>query len=515
MPDASGLSHTITSDIAASGSATWIGLFQERVRMNPDAVALDHGGTLTSYGTLMERARHMGGVFKAHGLGRGDRVAILSENCPEFVEAEIAAALTGTILACQNWRLAVPELQHCISLVEPKLVLVSQANREKLDQVDCGGAPVVQIGEELEAAIDAADPADPDPALDPEDGMLILYTSGTTGLPKGALISQRAEVNRMAANLADLVWRTGDAFVSWAPMFHMGSTDQQLATLLAGGTVIVIDGLNPAELCRALESYRMGHFVMLPGAYEAFLDHVRARGGLTVKGVGCCGAMADLVPRQHILELMELLDAPFVNSFGSTETGIPPCSAALIWPETVHDPLSKRQSSLCQLRLLDPDRNDVPDGEPGEVAVRGPTIFSGYWNAPETNAKDFKDGWFRLGDLFRRNPDRTYDFVDRAKYMIKSGGENIYPAEIERVLLADARIADAIIVKAKDERWSEVPVAFVAKEDDALTEADVMNLCRANLAGYKRPREVRFINVDDLPRSTSGKIQRHLMEEWV
>ncbi|MEM7189663.1 MAG: AMP-binding protein, partial [Pseudomonadota bacterium] len=246
-----------------------------------------------------------------------------------------------------------------------------------------------------------------------------------------------------------------------------------------------------------------------------FFAHVRARGGVTVKGVGCTGAMADLVPRAHLLELTEMLDAPFVNSFGSTETGIPPCSASLIWPGDTDFSLSKRQSSYCQLRLLDPDGNDVPDGEPGEVAVRGPTIFSGYWNAPETNAKDFKDGWFRLGDLFRRNPDRTYDFVDRAKYMIKSGGENINPAEIERVLLADPRIADAIIVKAKDERWSEVPVAFVAKEDDSLTEGDVMALCRENLAGYKRPREVRFIQVEDLPRSTSGKIQRHLMEGWV
>ena len=222
--------------------------------------------------------------------------------------------------------------------------------------------------------------------------------------------------------------------------------------------------------------------------------------------------MADLVPKALMAELSALTGAPYLNSFGATETGLPPASAVLIPPGTAPESLSKRKSSLCDLRLVDSQGRDVPDGEPGEAAVRGPTVFSGYWNAEETNARDFRDGWFRMGDLFRRNPDGSYDFVDRAKYMIKSGGENIYPAEIERVLLADPRVSDAAVLRKRDDRWGEVPVAYVSRKDESLSEKDVEALCRASLAGYKRPKEVHFIAFEDFPRSTTGKILRHEME---
>jgi acyl-CoA synthetase (AMP-forming)/AMP-acid ligase II len=177
--------------------------------------------------------------------------------------------------------------------------------------------------------------------------------------------------------------------------------------------------------------------------------------------------------------------------------------------------LSKIPSSSCVLRLVDAEDRDVADGSPGELILRGPTLFSGYWNAPETNAADFRGGWFHMGDMFVRNGDGTIDFVDRVKYLIKSGGENIYPAEIEQVLLRDPRVADAVVVRCADATWGEVPIAFVARRDEALTEADLMAACRAGLAGYKRPKGIRFIGVDELPRSTTGKIQRHELEKWL
>ncbi|HLJ64901.1 MAG TPA: long-chain fatty acid--CoA ligase, partial [Stellaceae bacterium] len=152
------------------------------------------------------------------------------------------------------------------------------------------------------------------------------------------------------------------------------------------------------------------------------------------------------------------------------------------------------------------------DGEPGELAFRGPTLFSGYWRAPEANAKDFRGGWFHMGDVFVRNPDATLDFVDRRKYLIKSGGENIYPAEIERVLLSHPRIADAVVVRKPDPRWGEVPVAFVVRRDERLSAEEVVASCRGRIAGYKMPKEVRFVSDAELPRSTTGKIKRHELE---
>jgi fatty-acyl-CoA synthase len=222
--------------------------------------------------------------------------------------------------------------------------------------------------------------------------------------------------------------------------------------------------------------------------------------------------MADLVTPHVLAEVTELLGAPYLNSFGSTETGLPPATRSLIAIGEIPNRLSKQQSAFCEVKLVDPDDNEVETGLPGELAIRGPTLFSGYWQAEETNAHDFRGGWFHMGDVFRRNDDGTLDFVDRAKYMIKSGGENVYPAEIERVLMSDPRITEAAVVRAPDAKWGEVPVAFVSRRDSTITDADLLGLCRRDLAGYKCPRQFRFIEFSEFPRSTSGKVQRHELE---
>jgi len=152
-------------------------------------------------------------------------------------------------------------------------------------------------------------------------------------------------------------------------------------------------------------------------------------------------------------------------------------------------------------------------GVPGEASVAGPTLFSGYWNNDATNLADFRGGRFHMGDVLRRNEDGTLDYVDRVKYMIKSGGENIYPAEIESVITTDARIETAVVVKKKDAKWGEVPVVFIVKRDSSLTEAEIMALCKTSLASYKKPQQVIFITDAEIPRSTTGKIQRHLLEK--
>jgi fatty-acyl-CoA synthase len=500
-----------TTDIGRAGRLTVYGLFAAQARRNPDAIAIEQGEMKRSYGNLEERVLRLAAALRAQGVSPGDRIALLSENRHEYVEIELAAACLGAIVACQNWRLAPAEIQHCIDLVSPVIVVVSQRYQPLLETLELRGTPTLLIERDHEGLIADADRLEAPSDVDPEDGLVILYTSGTTGLPKGALISHRAEIARMTVLRMDMRATEEDGFVAWAPMFHMGSTDQILGTLMSGATVFVVDGFNAEAIVSIMERNLLGWMLLMPGSIEPVVDLLKSS-GRTAKGIRAIGAMADLVPKKLIAELSGLTGAPYLNSFGSTETGLPPASSALIPPGTVPDSLSKRKSSLCDLRLLDPDGNDVADGEPGEAAVRGPTVFSGYWNAAETNARDFRDGWFRMGDLFRRNRDGSYDFVDRAKYMIKSGGENIYPAEVERVLLADPRVSDAIVVRKHDDKWGEIPVAFIARKDDTLTTAEIETLCRRSLAGYKRPKEVHFIGFGDFPRSTTGKILRHEME---
>ena len=502
--------------VRAASGLTVAAAFNMQVRLHGAAPALQEGalqeGTQTrSYRELDARAAGLAHLLAARGLGRGDRVAMLSENRSEYVELFLAAARLGVIVACQNWRLADEELAHCIRLVAPRLIVASPRHAPTLARIDHAVPATLLLDAAFEHALAAADPADALQEVEPEDGLVILYTSGTTGLPKGALISHRAMVARSMVAAADWGCGAEDAFVAWTPLFHMGAADQALATLMQGGKVIVMDGFQPAALAEIAGRERIGHLTVVPGVVDRLIAELRRLPARPAR-VRVVGVMADLVPPHQLAELTGLVGAPYGNSFGSTETGMPPASRGLIPPGVAPARLSKQQSSFCAVRLVDPDDREVADGEPGEMTLRGPTLFSGYWGADAVNAEEFRGGWFHMGDVFRRNPDGTLDFVDRCKYLIKSGGENIYPAEIERVILALPGVADAVVVRRADARWGEVPVAFVVRRDPALTREAVLAACRAAIAGYKQPKDVVFLAESDLPRSTSGKIQRHLLE---
>jgi len=294
----------------------------------------------------------------------------------------------------------------------------------------------------------------------------------------------------------------------------MGAADCSIGTLMSGGKVVIVDGFDQSRLIEIVSQEQLGWLLLMPGMVGAFADELEKR-NVAVAGVKVCGVMADLVPAADIARITSLLNAPYANTFGATETGCPPCSSSLIPVGVAPEALPKKQSPFCEVRLVNENDEDAPDGSPGELCMRGPTLFSGYWKAEEVNQQDFRGGWFHMGDVFIRNRDGTLDFVDRVKYLIKSGGENIYPAEIERVLLQDQRIADAAVVRRPDEKWGEVPVAFIARHDEHLTETAVSELCRAHLAGYKQPKEIRFIALESFPRSASGKIQRHELEKLI
>lgn len=497
--------------VRAAAASTVASLFLMRVRIHPDRLALVEGDRKLTYCQLAWRVIALAGWLERRGVHQGARVAILSENRLEYLELFLAAAWNGAIVACQNWRLAEPELTHCLSLVEPAAILASPRHAERLSRAPGGIPTVLTFGPDYEAVVNANNATGSPVPLDPESPLLILYTSGTTGLPKGAIISHRAEIARNMVLRAEFGIAAEDAFVAWSPLYHMGAAEFSLGTLMTGGTVFVVDGFDAVRLSQIVASERLGWLLLMPGMVGRFSAEFK-RAGIRAKGVKVCGVMADLVPPAEIAEVTTLLGAPYANTFGATETGCPPCSSNLIPVGVAPTRLSKQQSPFCEVRLVDAEDRELPDGMPGELCMRGPTLFSGYWRAPEINENDFRGGWFHMGDVFVRNPDGTLDFVDRAKYLIKSGGESIYPAEIERVLLQDARVADAAVVRKRDAKWGEVPAAFVARRDDALTEDDLRTRCRGQLAGYKQPKEIHFIAYDAFPRSASGKIQRHELE---
>jgi len=500
----------LTAGQLAAPRSTVYTLFRAGARWHPDRLAIECDGRQWSYGALLDSVDRLAASLRTRGVTVGDRVAVLSENRVEYTMLQLAAARIGAIVACLNWRLVAEELEHCVGLVDPKIIYVSSRFEPLLAEIPHVTGIPVSIETCLDSLVGCA-PDDMPPTEDPELGLLLLYTSGTTGLPKAALISNRAEIARMCTLRMDLKIEPDDAYLAWSPMFHMGGTEHTLSSLMFGAAVVITDGLDLEAMVRVIGRFKLGWLLLVPASVEPLLARLKdAR--TKVMGVKVVGCMADLVPAAVIADVTRTLNAPFLNSFGSTETGLPPATGHLIPVGEAPSDLSKRLSSLCDVRLVDADGNDVVDGETGECLVRGPTLFSGYWNAPEANEKDFRDGWFHMGDLFQCTPTGSFAFVGRSKYMIKSGGESIYPAEVERVLLDDPRVADAAVVRKLDPRWGEVAVAFIARNDVSLGAKEVERICRARLAGYKRPREVHFIAMDEMPRSASGKIVREALE---
>ena len=505
----------LNDTLAGRAAGMTIGdMLRLQVHRRPDHPAVEDGPRRLSYAAFNGRINRLAHVLRGLDIGRGDRVAILSENRLEYLELLFAAGKIGAIVAALNWRLSDPELRHCIALVTPKAMLVAPDYAPTVQRLGAQAGEIIAIEEDYEARLARAASTEAFYPVGTEDGLMILYTSGTTGMPKGALISHRAQIARTFSAGIDFDLAAGDNFVAWAPMYHMASAEQSLNVLCLGGTVVVVPRYDVDRIIDAVARVPQWWLLLMPGMVADMIAALRRR-AIVPAPIKLAGAMADLVPPDQIAEVSALLRTPYANTFGSTETGLPPFSAGRFAPGVLPTRFAKTPSASCHVRLVDPDDRDVPDGEPGEVAFRGPTLFSGYWNAAETNAHDFRNGWFHLGDVCRRNPDGTVDFVDRVKYMIKSGGENIYPAEIERVLLADPRVADAVVVRRADAQWGEVPVAFIARRDEGVSAEDLLALCRAELAGYKRPKEIRFIRAEDLPRSTTGKIQRHEVEKWV
>jgi len=510
--------------LSASRRLTVGDLLRKAARAHGTEPALVGEKTCT-YGELNDRVNRLATALQGRGVDYGDRLAIVSENRTEYAEILYAGAKLGTPVATQNWRLEEPELRHCLEVADPDAVLVSGEHDETREWVAAADIDplVVSLDDtggdvayaDLLAEGTAEEPT-PETAVTPEDGLAVLYTSGTTGLPKGAVISHRAFIARAQVSPFP---HNGPDYVAWCPMFHMISVEPLFGTAIDGGTYHVVDGFRLEEILARHREAEATQIQLLPSTVAPVIEYAETHewDPDAYRTVNYVGAMPDLVAPDKIARVTELFDASFVNSFGSTETGLPPVTGNAIPPGVEPDEgtLSKVEAPMCDIRLVDTEWNDVPQGEVGEMAMRGPTLFSGYLDSPEANAEEFRDGWFRMGDMFVRNEDGTLDFVDRRKYLIKTGGENVYPAEIEQALMSHRDVSEAIAVRVPDDRWGEVPKAYVATHGDAdPSAAELLDYLDGRIARYKLPHYVEFVADADFPRSTTGKIVRPEVEEW-
>lgn len=473
-----------------------------RARKTPHRTAVLHEDQATSYAELHDRVTRLAHVLRGRGVRRGDRVAFLGPNHPAFLETLFAAGLLGAVFVPLNTRLAGPELRYQLEDSGSRLLLQVRQPAATVEAL-----PVTALeaeGEAYERSLAAASPEPLDLAVGHDELCLIMYTSGTTGRPKGAVLTHGNIVWNSLNVLVDVDLGSDEVALVSAPLFHTAALNMTcLPTLLKGGTAVLESAFDPDRTLALIARHRITCLFGVPAMYDAIAAAPGwAEADLSsLRNLLCGGAP---VPARTIRCYLDR-GLAFVQGYGMTEAA--PGVLLLDRADTLtHAGSAGVPHFFTDVRLLDPAGEPAAVGAPGEIEVSGPNVTRGYWGLPDESAAAFRDGqWFRSGDLATADAEGYVRLVDRLKDMIISGGENIYPAEVEDALLEHPAVVECAVFGVPDAKWGEVGRAVVVRRPDALVGADeLLAHLGGRLARYKIPRSLVF--TDALPRSGAGKL---------
>ncbi|MBP7608147.1 MAG: AMP-binding protein [Steroidobacteraceae bacterium] len=470
-------------------------------------------GEAISYGELNERVMRIAGWLASHGIVTGDRVACLALNSKAYTEFFLALASIGAVLVPLNIRHAASELRFIIEDAGARACFAC-GQLASLAEAALDGNATVQLkilhGPSREGWTDfsnltaAGNPArGMEPSVSGESLFMLLYTSGTTGKPKGCMIPQRTWTGYAANMAACFGMGETDVYLAFLPYFHVAGFGTALSQLILGGTIVTAPLADPKLFYRLIAEHRVSIVFLVPGISAAFIaDESRAATDTSSLRTFISGAGVEKLELVDAVEAQ--LGAKYYGIYGQTEAG-----GKVTWADSRmlrDDPTTYGHvMPFCDYMLADNDDHDVPPGAIGELCVRSSTVMLGYWNHPAATAETLKNDWHHTGDLFVQLANGQVKMVDRKKYLIKTGGENVYPQEVEQVLLRHEAVADAAVIGIPDERWGEAVKAFIVlKPGRELTRAAIADWVGAHIAGYKKPRHVEFVAA--LPRNASGKV---------
>lgn len=499
-------------------------------REHPEREFATQGSRKLSYGQAKQVANRLAHALRAAGLRPGDRFAFLAKNCLEYSYVFFAASKSGAVPVPLNYRLAAPELAYIVKDSGAKLIVAQSDYVSLLETVRADLAPdagFVSIGATASPGwrdYDGWLAACPDDDIETpgDDGVDLyqMYTSGTTGRPKGAILSHRA----VTANIHQVrvAMETGkeERVLIVAPLYHAAAALTMIGTVLAGSSVLIHEDFNPTEVVRALSEERITRTTLVPAMIQACLLMVpdiatRDYSNLDLVVYGASPIAGDTLRRA-----MEVFRCDFAQGFGMTETS---AVLTVLSREDHRRAMNGRPELLLsagralpgtQVRIVDENDTALPPGTIGEIAGRGDQIMRGYWNLPEATTEALRGGWLHTGDAGRMDAEGYVYIEDRVKDMIVSGGENIYPREVENVLFAHPAVADAAVIGIPDAKWGEAVKAIVQlKPGASATAEEIIEFCRGKLAGYKLPRSADFVAT--IPRNASGKVlKRELREKY-
>lgn len=504
-----------------NGVGSW--LHRRRIKSGPKT-ALISGARALSYGELADRTDRLANALKDRGVAKGDRVAFLGENHPSFVETFFACGLLGAIFVPLNTRLAAPELQFQLQDSGSRLLV----NAEALETLATSAVEETPVTHRLVVAADDATEVSPaklpsgverydevlqaaastpqDEAVSLDDGAMILYTSGTTGKPKGALLTHGNITWNCINTVVDMDLNRNDVALMISPLFHVASLDMGLLPmLLKGATVVLETKFEAGKVLGLIGQHGVTTLNGVPTTFQMLCDHPEwPTADLGSLDKLTCGGSA--VPRR-VLDAYEERGIGFTSCYGMTETA----------PGATMLPVSRSKDKagsaglpqfFTDVRITDPLGGPTPAGHVGEIQISGPNVIKEYWNRPDATAESYADArWFRSGDMGFQDDEGFLFISDRMKDMIISGGENIYPAEVEAAIAELDAVGSVAVIGIEDPKWGEVPRAIVTlREGASLSEEQLRSHLEGRLARYKIPKSVVF--VDEMPRTASGKIRK-------
>ena len=489
--------------------------------LSPDKTAIRFAGRDISYAELAALIDRLAAALAASGAKRGSCVAYLGCNSPEMLALLFASARVGALFMPLNWRLAGAEHLQMLQDCPPALLFVAPQSVAQTDALRDALGPMTRI------TFGAADggwiswaefcgrgkgPAPNDPEAGEDTPLLICYTSGSTGKPKGVLLTQGA-IACNADNSSDMhALSPDDRVLTVLPLFHVGGLNiQTTPALRAGCTLVLHPRFDPDAALEAIERERITLMLVVPAVLDMMMASPRwATTDLTSLRMMSIGS--SIVPT-HLIEAVHARGVPMPQVYGATETC--PIAAYLKRDEAQQKVGSTgRSAAHCQLRVVGSDAADLPPGQAGEILVKGRNVMAGYWKAPQATAAALVDGWYHTGDMGYLDKEGYLTVVGRSKEMIISGGENIYPAEIENLLIECPDIAEASVIGRPDARWGEIVVAVVVpRADRRVTSEQVLKLLEGRIARYKHPKEV--VVVSQLPKTALGKIRKEDVRQMV
>ncbi len=491
----------------------------------PDRTVVTFRGRDISYGELAARVEAAAAALREAGIGRGDVVALLLQNCPQYLEAILAANRLGAIFLPLNYRLAPDEWRYILDHSGAKLLLTEAEFHEAIASVrpelpgveslwslDADAPAGWRAYEDaLEAAAGATVPL---AEVGDDDVQRLMYTSGTTSRPKGVPITYGNLLAKNVAHIVEFGLTSEDRTLVAGPLYHVGGLDlPATGVLYAGGSVVILPRFDPTAVLEAIETHRVTNVWLAPAMVNMVLalDAGDRYDTSSVRFVINGGEKMPVPLIERVLA--QFPNAWFADAYGLTETV---SGDTFLDREHVLSKLGSvgRPVLHLELRVVDDAGDPVAPNELGEIVLRGPKVFRGYWRDPEATAAAIRDGWFHTGDVGRLDEDGYLFIEDRKKDMIVSGGENVSSPEIERVLYEHPAVLEAAVIGMPDERWGEVPLAFVAlREGFAVGEDELIAHCGAKLARFKVPRRVALI--DALPRNPSGKVLKRVLRERI